>query len=196
MEEVKLNDLDYNILAILLDNELSGYDVTQRLKHFRRTSHPRIYTELGKLESLNYVVYRDVSQKGKPDKKLYQLTSCGVDLLRDWISNEKHIKMPKIKDDEIIRMLCLHLLDDEKLIEQLQLRQKHVQAFGMQILEALDRDGKKQNSKSDRNPMSYLHEMMQLLVDCDSYFISWLIENIHNDNNSKQSLREYLKAHL
>ncbi len=200
MKTNKLNDLDYNVLAILLHGELSGYDITQRLKHFRNTSHSRVYPVLAKLESLGYVVYRDEPQAGKPDKKIYKLTESGVGLLKAWVADEKNMKVPKIKDEELVRMLCLPLLTNDEVIKQLEIKSAQVEKYSQKIINALE--AQKVSSGLEElgitsHPSIHLVDMIRMFADIDVLLSDWLLANIKEGNAKPQtSLREYIKEHL
>ncbi len=197
MQEVKLNDLDYNVLAVLLDRELSGYDVTQRLKHFRKTSHSRIYPVLAKLESLNYVVYRDVQQIGKPDKKLYKLTPIAVDVLRTWAADMKTARRPKLQDEAMVSILCLHLLDHETMMQHLDEKNKELEKYGQKIIKALEEKNKESDNTITGHPSQHLIEVIRTYTDIDKILTSWLATTVKNDaDKPHQSLREYIKKNL
>ncbi len=197
MQEVKLNDLDYNVLAVLLDRELSGYDVTQRLKHFRKTSHSRIYPVLAKLESLNYVTYRDVVQEGKPDKKLYKLTLPAIEALRTWVADEKTVRSPKVQEETIVSMLCMHLLDDETSLKHLERKNKQLETNARKLIKALEE--RNQESEIDLNNHSSRHliEIIEMFIDIDKNLTNWLMQCIKQGHDKPQkSLREYIKENL
>ncbi len=197
MKEGKLNDLDYNVLAILLDRELSGYDVTQRLKHFRKTSHSRIYPVLAKLEGLNYVVYRDVQQAGKPDKKLYKLTPPAIEILREWVADMKTARRPKVQDEAMVSLLCLHLLDEETSIKHLDEKNKELEKYGQKLVKALEEKNKEVDNNIKSHPSQHLVEIIQTHITIDRLLTSWLASTIKKDiKKPHQSLREYIKENL
>ncbi len=195
MSEVKLNDLDYSVLAILLDRELSGYDVTQRLKQFRNTSHSRIYPSLAKLESASFVTFRDVPQDGKPDKKLYKLTDTGVEILRDWIANDDNMKPPKVSDEEMMRLLCLRLLDKETSLRRLEYRASMIEKCSQKIILALEQRSDEESEASNAHPSIFLADVIRAHADFDKLTMNWIRAKIEGVDKP-QSLREYIKEHL
>ena len=64
-------NLEQLIKAILFksDEPLSGYAISTRIA--THSSHQQIYQVLNKLVKANEVVYEDIPQQGKPDKKVY-----------------------------------------------------------------------------------------------------------------------------
>ncbi len=197
MKSVKLIDLDYNILAILLDRELSGYDVTQRLKHFRSTSHSRIYPALSKLLDMGYVRYRDVEQVGKPDKKLYTLTEQGIDILREWMSEIKKKKMHIVQDETMIRMLCLHLVDSEIAINNIATKIKEFRNLADQVLFALEEKYTESDNDESKKSTNRLIEMIKVHSEFDMIMHEWLLANIENNGDVPvQNLRDFVKERL
>lgn len=56
-------------------NPITGYDLT---KHVRAAwSHQQVYRELGKLEAAGYLTHSVKYNNGKPDSKVYSLTTLG-----------------------------------------------------------------------------------------------------------------------
>ena len=70
------------ILAILQAQEASGYEIKKlstdgRFAYFADISFGSIYPTLAKLEADGLVTCREESQAGKPDRKIYAITSAG-----------------------------------------------------------------------------------------------------------------------
>ena len=78
------------ILTVLAHRPMTGYEIArnfdQVLSHFWRASHQQIYRELARMDGDGYVVFRAVTQSGKPDKKLYSLTKAGRTALKKWVA--------------------------------------------------------------------------------------------------------------
>jgi len=81
-----MTTLGYAILGLLSREELSGYDLTQRMKgrigYFWSARHSQIYPELARLEEGGYVVHGVVEQQERPDKKVYEITAKGLGVLK------------------------------------------------------------------------------------------------------------------
>ena len=84
-----MTTLGYAILGLLSREDLSGYDLTQRMAgrvgYFWSAKHSQIYPELARLEDGGYVKHSVVEQRERPDKKVYEITAYGLDALKEWV---------------------------------------------------------------------------------------------------------------
>jgi DNA-binding PadR family transcriptional regulator len=80
--------LGYAILGLLSREELSGYDLSSRMRarvgFFWEARHSQIYPELARLEERGLVTHHVVEQADRPDKKVYEVTALGLDALKEW----------------------------------------------------------------------------------------------------------------
>ncbi len=78
----------YAILGLLARRPMSGYDlivVTEgSVGKFWSMSRAGIYRELARLERLHLVTGADVAQEGRPDKRIYELTTVGRQAFEEW----------------------------------------------------------------------------------------------------------------
>lgn len=117
--------LDYGVLAMLAQSNLSGYDITNKINYFWKTTHSRVYPVLSKLEKLGYVEHVLIEQRNKPDKKLYHITPVGEEILRQWVTVPTQ---PSVKKDEsLLKVFCVHLLEHDVIINLLEERIKFVE---------------------------------------------------------------------
>ncbi len=95
--------LGYAILGLLSREDLSGYDLTQRMRervgYFWSARHSQIYPELARLEEGGYVTHSVVEQQERPDKKVYRITTEGLEALREWVVQPP---VPKPSRDELV----------------------------------------------------------------------------------------------
>ncbi len=197
MQKIKLNTLDYSILAMLLDRELSGYDLTKNLNYFRKINHPRVYTVLAKLESLAYVSWREVEQTGKPNKKLYTLTESAKEVLHSWASDKKSIRRHKIDEEEMARLLCLRLLDSKTAIQELESKMLQIETILHKVIETLEAKSSFNNINGERHPAQYLVEIMRMHTRFDRTVTDWLISTLKEGKGEpRQSLYEYAKENF
>ena len=84
-----MTTLGYAILGLLSREDLSGYDLKQRMAgrvgYFWSAKHSQIYPELARLEDGGYVKHSVVEQRERPDKKVYEITAYGLDALKEWV---------------------------------------------------------------------------------------------------------------
>lgn len=76
---MELKGLPLHLLLSLRNKAMTGYDLTKAMKtsYVRRASHQQVYRELSKLNELGLVQFTIEPQDGKPDRKVYSITSDG-----------------------------------------------------------------------------------------------------------------------
>lgn len=88
--QASVTPLEGGILGLLARTEpLSGWDIQKQARtsvaYFWPVGRSQIYAALPRLERRGLVEGRDVRQVGKPDKRLYRLTTDGRRMLADWL---------------------------------------------------------------------------------------------------------------
>ena len=95
--------LGHAILSLLSREDLSGYDLTGRMRarvgFFWEAGHSQIYPELARLEEGGLVTHRVVEQEDRPDKKVYEITASGRDALKAWVAEPP---APRAARDELV----------------------------------------------------------------------------------------------
>ena len=95
--------LGYAILGLLSREELSGYDLSSRMRarvgFFWEARHSQIYPELARLEERGLVTHHVVEQVDRPDKKVYEVTALGLDALKEWATQPP---APRAARDELV----------------------------------------------------------------------------------------------
>ncbi|MDM9384520.1 PadR family transcriptional regulator [Chlorogloeopsis sp. ULAP01] len=118
--------LAHAILASLLDRSCSGYDLAKQFDgsvgFFWQATHQQIYRELSKLEAQSWVTSELVSQSGRPDKKLYQVTELGKQQLKEWIA--KPCEPTPIKDDLLVKIFGGYAVSREVILAELERHQQ------------------------------------------------------------------------
>ena len=111
-----MTTLGYAILGLLSREELSGYDLTGRMKdrvgYFWSARHSQIYPELARLEEGGYVTHSVVEQRERPDKKVYKITAEGLEALRDWVVQPPEPKPSR--DELVLKAYSVWLADPEE----------------------------------------------------------------------------------
>jgi DNA-binding PadR family transcriptional regulator len=111
-----MTTLGYAILGLLSREDLSGYDLKQRMAgrvgYFWSAKHSQIYPELARLEDGGYVKHSVVEQRERPDKKVYEITAEGLDALKEWVIQPP---VPRPTRDELtLKTYSVWLADKEK----------------------------------------------------------------------------------
>lgn len=82
--------LPHAILVALCEQTGSGYELAHRfdrsIGYFWAATHQQIYRTLRTMEDDDWVRADVVEQHGRPDKKVYAVTTSGLDELRQWIA--------------------------------------------------------------------------------------------------------------
>ena len=121
--------LEHAILVSLAERSASGYDLARRfdasIGHFWRASHQQIYKVLGRMEADKLVESNLVAQDGRPDKKVYAITSEGHDELTAWLATPTPPE--GLRSEFAVKLRALHLGDRDTLVAQVRRRRsEHV----------------------------------------------------------------------
>ncbi len=114
--------LCYAVLAGLANSPKTGYDLTKGFQgsigFFWNATHQQIYRELERVRQQGWVSMEVEPQEGKPDRKLYSITSSGRDELRRWI--ESPTESGPSREPLLVKLFVGHLSDPRKLIADLE----------------------------------------------------------------------------
>lgn len=112
--------LSHAIMTALLEEDLSGYDLTRRfqtsLGFFWEASHQQIYKELRKLAAEGLLAATAVAQATRPDKIVYSLTDAGRTALAEWIHADSHRRGSK--DDLFVKLYSIGHCDPAPILEE------------------------------------------------------------------------------
>lgn len=122
---------NYAILGLLTIEPMSGYDIRRFvqnvLSHFWNESYGRIYPLLGNLEAEGLVTARLHKQKGKPDRRVYNITDRGREVLRGWLLAPS--QPMQIRNETTLKFLLgANLTVDESLAPIERLHQQQLEA--------------------------------------------------------------------
>ena len=128
--------LKHAIMVLLETESGSGYDLLKRFKQrlgfFWQASHQQIYQQLKVMHQDGLIDCQLETQKGKPDKKVYGMTSSGHKELLDWLN--KACRPQKINDSLLVKLYGGHLLDSVVLLDEIQQhRQQHEKSLAIML---------------------------------------------------------------
>ena len=90
MNAAKLSPGAHAVLGLLSREPTSGYELgslaERTIAHFWPITRAHIYAELGRLEDAGLVTATEVSQRGRPDKRVYAIAEAGERALDDWLA--------------------------------------------------------------------------------------------------------------
>lgn len=99
-------------LGMLNDGEASGYDLKKQFEssfaHFFAAGYGSIYPALSSLAEAGLVSCREITQEGKPDRKVYKITAAGEQHLRDALDNPA--PSHKLRSEFLATMCFAHLM--------------------------------------------------------------------------------------
>ena len=133
--------LSHAILAILVSESCSGYDLAKQFDgsvgYFWTASHQQIYRELNRLEERGWIEGEVVLQSGRPNKKIYRITTLGKTEMVAWIHQPSSIS--PVKEDILVKLFAGKLVEPEVLLTRLtHYRQQHQQQ--LHVYEGIARD--------------------------------------------------------
>ncbi|CCO45440.1 Transcriptional regulator, PadR family [Vibrio nigripulchritudo SOn1] len=114
-------ELPMHLLSLLSENKsLTGYDLCKLMSasHIWRASHQQTYRELNKLAENGFLSCQIEPQEGRPDRKVYSLTSEGIANFHKAVAD----CTPSIKSMHSIRTIMLNVENHrffEELLEKL-----------------------------------------------------------------------------
>ncbi|WP_431980255.1 PadR family transcriptional regulator [Streptomyces qinglanensis] len=130
--------LRHAVLAALLDEELSGYQLAKQfdagVANFWHALPQQVYAELAKLEEDGLVSGREVVQESRPNKRLFQVTDAGLGALRRFAATPA--KPTFVRDDLLVAVQAADRLDTADLIDRLEKRAAFAQTKA-ELFEAL-----------------------------------------------------------
>ena len=113
--------LRHAVLAALLDEELSGYQLTKAfdmgVANFWHALPQQLYAELAKLEQDGLISGREVVQEARPNKRLFQVTEAGLAELERFAAVAT--KPSFIRDDLLVKVQSADHVDNGALVAQL-----------------------------------------------------------------------------
>ncbi len=106
-------------LGVLTFGEASGYEIKKNIEegmfsHFIDASYGSIYPALTQLAGEGLVTVRAEEQTGKPDKKVYAITSAGRAALAKWISVVP--QRDKYRSEFLFQMLLREFITPEQML--------------------------------------------------------------------------------
>ncbi|MFJ1594206.1 PadR family transcriptional regulator [Kitasatospora albolonga] len=113
--------LRHAVLAALLDEELSGYQLAKAfdlgVANFWHAQPQQLYAELARLEKEGLVAGREIVQEARPNKRLFRVTDEGLAELERFATVAA--KPSFIRDDLLVKVQAADHLDTAELIERL-----------------------------------------------------------------------------
>ncbi len=153
----------YLILGLLAQQAMSGYDIKKHVQTalgaVTNASYGTLYPTLHKLLAEGAVAMQEIPQKGRPDKKLYQITERGVDELHGWLKQPP--AADQIRREFLLKLYLANNLPRQDLLLLLATRRGETEA----ALRSLDDEKNTANSPHETWVIHY--EMSQCKAEID-----------------------------
>lgn len=103
------------LLALLAKEPAHGYELKSRLEQILGEAYPspnigQIYLTLQRLERAGLVRSQDVVQTTRPNKRVYELTPAGLEVVNAWL--EDVTDGPRVRDDFFMKLALGPLVGD------------------------------------------------------------------------------------
>jgi DNA-binding PadR family transcriptional regulator len=111
--------LDHAILGFLDGEPMTGYDLKTRCfdraaSAFWTADQAQVYRTLERLEQAGYVASRLHPQPGRPDRKVFSITTPGRKALREWL--ETPHPLPPLRDPFLLQLFFSGVLSDQAVL--------------------------------------------------------------------------------
>lgn len=126
------------LLALLAKEPAHGYELKLALEQTFGTAYPspnigQIYVTLKRLEADGFVRSQDVEQDSRPNKKVYELTPQGRDVVVAWV--DEPTDGPRVRDDFFIKLV---LAPGAGLADRMELINRQRRHYYAQLRELAD----------------------------------------------------------
>ena len=169
--------LKHTILAFLLRQPLSGYDVAKEFAEgfgscFWKASQQQVYAELTKLEQQGSITYKAIPQPGRLDKKIYSITTQGQQELTDWLTQPT--EPTAIREDLGVMGLAGHLVPHQAMIREID-RRRQLHAERAQQVKKLDEYFVKHLESLELKDL-YMHLVIRRAIRYQEEWVAWCDE--------------------
>lgn len=136
------------LMALLAKEPAHGYELKSRLEQIFGEAYPspnigQVYLTLQRLERAGLVRSQDVVQAARPNKRVYDLTPAGREMVNAWL--EAPSDGPRIRDDFFMKLALGPLVGDIDRLGLINQQRRHYLAQ-MRELASVAAEGTEGNS--------------------------------------------------
>jgi PadR family transcriptional regulator, regulatory protein AphA len=171
--------LDYVILAGLLRQRRSGYDLSKWMagetSHFFEVGHSSVYPALSRLEEAGLVECRAVASERGPKRKVYSITEVGREALLSWAQEPAAER--EVRDEQLVKALCYGFLPEGRVLERLR-EEKVSHERRLKIYEGFERELEVQLREGVISREAYLGTLLTLRrgIGAEKSYAEWCDE--------------------
>lgn len=170
--------LAHTILATLGSESYSGYDLwkkfSQTSRYYWQASQQQIYRELGKLEKDGAIASELIPQENRPNKKLYQVTDKGIEILKSWLLQPA--EPMAIREELLVKVIAAKLVPKSVILQEIE-RHRQIHSQQLSVYKEIE-----QHKFPDISQLSYEQKCFYITLRCgiryETYRIAWCEEAI------------------
>ena len=175
---------------------MTGYDLDRTLDDDRgsvwHATQSQIYTELRRLEAEDLAYSTDLPQTGKPDKRLYKITTNGRRALRAFLLTP--VELAPSRDPLHLRLMNLGLWDGAEGLQVIA-NSRAALSERLEIVLHHREELAKAGCTVDSSPDNYLGFVLSIEVAISSieHFMNqldWVAEQLGKQHNSRPASRQ------
>jgi DNA-binding PadR family transcriptional regulator len=167
--------LEHAILVSLSERPAAGLDLTRRFDRsigfFWSATHQQIYHVLARMESEGWLRSELVAQRGRPDKRVYEVAAAGRSELDRWIAAETPIE--QFRSDVAVKLRAASYGDRAAVLAQVG-RHRTEHATRLAHYEGLAGDYPSPSSLSGHDLDVYL--VLRGGIRLERFWVDWLTE--------------------
>jgi DNA-binding PadR family transcriptional regulator len=170
--------LEHAILVALTERAGSGYELARRfdrsIGYFWPATHQQIYRVLRRMDDAGWVTHTDVAQEGRPDKKVYRVSSAGREELTRWLAEP--VDPAVLRDGLSVKIRGASLGDTSAVLREV-VRHRGEHAAHLEVYRAIERrDFPKPAKLNGRELHQYL--VLRGGIRAEESFLAWCDEVI------------------
>lgn len=191
---VKLPTIGYVILGRLAQADDTGYNLSLFMgpprNYIWEAGHSQIYPLLATLTELSFVRFKEVTQSGKPNKKIYSITAAGRHALQAWVLDSPTPMTRRLEFNAKVNSLWLLPRDEgiRVLDEQIAMTEAELQMIEGHMSDAEVRSGAPFPPKPG-SKYSGIYANIRYSMESRRYMIEWY-QSIQQDLHAAAVLDE------
>jgi len=179
--------IKFILLGLLNYSPMTGYELKQTIdsstSHFWHAHHSQIYTTLRKIEQEGLVISEIINEEGRPERRVYTITSTGKEILLDWLNKPLKTVSP-VKEELLVRLFFSAQRDRQSVINELKFqRDLHQEVLASYALIQKTIPNHKHQVIADiENESKFWSFTIDMGIKYEQMYITWLNEVIQKIN--------------
>jgi PadR family transcriptional regulator, regulatory protein AphA len=168
----------YAVLGMLTFGETSGYDlakfIDRSISHFGfQPARSQVYAALHRLVTLGWATERAVTQRDRPDKRLYRTSPQGEHALRRWLE-APDVEPEIVRSPFLLKVFFGSMVPPETLLAQV--KEAHRRAVEeLEVLEEIECE----LETLDRSDLRFPGLVLRYGLAHNRASVAWTVEMLH-----------------